>query len=109
MSDKKTLTTVPLNAIVDISVSGQFLVDLQQGLMHLYELHPSGKMQDALKDVAELTTREPKNKWEAHILLYFNLIYAIESKFKEKGLTSERTQEEIEQLVKDSQGSSPEN
>ena len=109
MSDKKTLTTIPLDAIVDISISGQFLADLQQGLIHLYELHPSGKMDDALKDVAELSTREPKNKWEAHILLYFSLIYEIESKFKEKGLTNERTQEEIEQLIKDSQGSSPEN
>lgn len=110
MSDKKTLTTVPFDAIVDISISGLFLSDLQQCLLHLYELYPDADTKNVFETVAELTNREPQNKWEAHVVTMFILLKEIESKFQEANFTNEKTAEEIEELIKkNSPESSPEN
>lgn len=88
--EKIKVETIKEDAIVEIPIGTQFLIDLQKVLMLLSFLEPI----DRLKAVLE-KTNDPENmdEWEKAVYTMLVLITTIEEKAKEKGFVIE---EELE-------------
>lgn len=92
--EKIKVETIKEDAIVEIQIGTQFLVDLQKVLMLLSFLEPI----DRLKPLLEKAEKNPEDldEWEKAVYTMLVLITTIEEKAKESGFVEEQELEPSE-------------
>jgi len=96
--------TIPLNALMNIQVSGAFYNTIQQLLVALLS-EKQDQMEELVPLLKELETRAPKNLWENQVVIFTALMTAIEDAAKEQKLI---VREDASKFVSNSSEASPE-
>lgn len=98
---------LPEDALVNVTISGQFYKRIQTLLFALLEQKEIETVPGLLK---ELEIRNPSNLWEEQVVVYTALVYAVEEAAKEQNLIVNRDfTPEVKQANTDhSEGVSPE-
>jgi len=99
----KNVETIPLDAIMNVQISGGFYASLQN---LFYQVLQENAVDDptgyhTAKILEEMQNREPKNKWEQEVVILFSLINSIEQAAKSQNKIKLETMDNIMNLIPD--------
>lgn len=91
MEPEKKPTHVQVKQIKDgtaqVEIGSAFVTRIQELLFFHVNSQPA---EVGIKALNDLKTREPKDKFEYHLLTILSLLYSTENAFEEKGLTEQK-------------------
>jgi hypothetical protein len=89
MDKVKKFKTIPLNSIVNIQISGAFMVRIQMLLDKYIQLYGKDKFLDFAKHMID-NKSEPRNEDEENLYTIISLLTELEKQADEQGLTEEK-------------------
>ena len=89
MSESKKFKSVPFGNIVNLSVSGAYMVRIHMLLEHLIELYGKESFMEFAKNIID-NKQDPKNKFEESLYTVISLITEFEKKAEEQNQVEEK-------------------